>query len=246
MTLSAPQSRNAISLEMRQDLLEYLRSASSDSACRAIVLTGADGNFCSGGQLKPPAGGANGPDPDRTRRNISVLHDIVRVLSAGSKPSLAAVEGYAYGAGLSLATACDLVIAAQDARFCASFAKIGLMADSGLLWSLPQRIGPARAREMMLSGRVVEADEAAQIGLASRLVPSGGARDAAIEAAGVFRTVAPLAVASMKRILAMGPGSLEEVLALEAEAQPQLTLSQDYDEGKRAFKERRQPEFRGA
>jgi 2-(1,2-epoxy-1,2-dihydrophenyl)acetyl-CoA isomerase len=246
LTLNAPQTRNAISLEMREELLTHLRDASNSSTVRAIVVTGAEGNFCSGGQLLPTSGAAvQKPDAQRTRRNISMLQDIVRILSAGPKPTIAAVEGYAYGAGMSLAAACDVLVVGEGARFCASFGKIGLMADAGLIWSLPQRVGPGSAREIMLTGRVVNAAEAGEIGLANRVAPAGGALDAAMEIANGFSHIAPLAIASMKRVLARGPNSLEDVLHAESDAQPVLTLSQDYLEGRAAFKERRAPVFRG-
>lgn len=247
LTLNAPQTRNAISLEMREELLGYLRDASNSPTVRAIVLNGAEGNFCSGGQLQPASGAAAlKPDAQRTRRNIAMLQDIVRILSAGPKPTIAAVEGYAYGAGMSLAAACDVLVAAESARFCASFGKIGLMADAGLIWSLPQRVGPAKAREIMLTGRVVAAAEAGEAGLANRVTPTGGAFAGAMEIANGFSHIAPLAIASMKRVLARGPNSLEDVLHAESDAQPILTLSQDYVEGRAAFKERRAPVFRGA
>lgn len=245
LTLNAPQVRNAISVQMREQLRAHLNDASSSPECRAIVLTGAEGHFCSGGQIQQGNGAETNPDPQRTRRNILILHDIVRILSAGPKPTVAAVEGYAYGAGLSLAAACDYLVASDAARFCASFGKVGLMADAGLIWSLPQRVGPARARDIMLTGRVVEAAEAGAVGLANQVVPAGTALDVAMGVAGGFTHMAPLAITSMKTILARGPNSLEEVLSAEADAQPMLTLSQDYAEGRAAFKEKRSPVFRG-
>lgn len=245
LTLNVPQLRNAISLEMRETLLKYLTDAVESPTTRSIVLTGAGGHFCSGGQLQPTNGSAPKPDAQRTRRNIVILQDIVRVLSAGPKPTIAAVEGYAYGAGLSLAAACDVLVSGDTARFCASFGKIGLMADAGLIWSLPQRVGPARAREIMLTGRVVDATEAGQIGIANHVVPAGSSLDAALAIAETFRGIAPLAIASMKRILARGPNSLEDVLHAESDAQPILSMSQDYAEGRAAFKERRTPVFHG-
>lgn len=246
LTLNAPKLRNAISLEMRETLLRHMRDAANDGAVRAIVLTGAGEHFCSGGQLQQANGAAPEPDAQRTRRNIAILQDIVRLLSAGPKPTVAAVEGCAYGAGLSLAMACDVVVAGEGARFCASFGRIGLMADAGLIWSLPQRVGPARAREIMLTGRVVDALEAGASGLANRVVATGTALDVALEVAGGFAGIAPLAIASMKRVLARGPNSLEDVLHAESDAQPVLALSQDYVEGRAAFKEKRPPVFRGS
>ncbi|MDE1145133.1 MAG: enoyl-CoA hydratase-related protein [Azospirillaceae bacterium] len=244
LTLNAPDRRNAISLEMREALLDALRKASAAPDCRAIVLTGAQGNFSSGGEVKAANGVNPAPDPQRTRRNIAVLQDIVRLLVAGAKPTVAAVEGYAYGAGLSLAAACDYLVASETAKFCASFAKVGLIADAGLMWSLPQRLSPARARDMLLTGRPVEAAEAQAVGLTDQVVPAGEAVSAALAVARTLAQLAPLALASMKGVMSRG-GSLEQVLSAEADLQPMLTLSQDYAEGRTAFKERRPPQFRG-
>lgn len=246
LTLNAPKSRNAISPEMRADLLQHLRDADEDSAVRAIVLTGQDGNFCSGGQL----GGGNGgalpkPDAERTRRNIGMLQDIVEQLCAGSKPTVAAVEGYAYGAGMSLAAACDIVVASRTARFCASFGRVGLMADAGLSWTLPRRVGHNRARTILLSGRVIDGTEALDIGLANELVAEGDARSEALAAAMAFERIAPLSIAAQKRLLAENYASLKEVLMHEAAAQARLVETQDYTEGRLAFRDRRAPVFRG-
>jgi enoyl-CoA hydratase/carnithine racemase len=241
LTLHAPAFRNACSVEMREALLTHLQDASTDPACRFIVLTGAEGNFCSGGRLPVDAT----PNPEQTRRNVAVLQEIARVLHRGPKPSVAAVEGFAFGAGFSLAVACDYVVAGDGVRFSASFGKVGLMADAGLAWTLPQRVGAARARDLLLTGREVRAEEAMTISLVDQLVPAGEARRAAIEAGGRYAKVAPLALAATKRVLGDGNSSLDAVLAAEAEEQPRLTLSQDYAEGKAAFREKRAPVFRG-
>lgn len=240
LTLHAPAFRNACSVEMREVLLEHLRSASEDRACRFIVLTGADGNFCSGGRIRAEAK----PDPEKTRRNVGVFHDIVRLLHRGPKPTVAAVEGFAFGAGFSLAMACDYVVAGKGVRFCASFGKVGLMADAGLAWTLPQRVSAARARDLLLTGREVRGEEALAMGLVDRLLPEGEAKAAAIEAGQRYASIAPLSLAATKRVLD-GSSSLDAVLAAEALEQPQLTLSQDYAEGRAAFHEKRAPVFRG-
>ena len=240
LTLHAPAFRNACSVEMREALLNHLRDAVQDNACRYIVLTGSSGHFCSGGRLKVDAK----PDPERTRRNVSVLQDIARLLHGGPKPTLAAVEGFAFGAGFSLAVACDYVVAAQGARFCASFGRVGLMADAGLCWTLPQRIGAARARDLLLTTREVHDEEAQRIGLIDQLVPAGEALDHALRAGERYGATAPLSLAATKRVLD-GKTSLDAVLEAEAVEQPMLSLSQDYAEGRAAFREKRRPMFRG-
>lgn len=242
-TLNAPDRRNAISVAMRTELLEILRSGSEDKACRAIILTGAGDHFCSGGDVKDGAGLP--PDPERTRRNGAILHDIARLLAGGPKPTIAAVRGSAFGAGFSLAAGCDHIVAGESARFCAAFGKVGLMADTGLMWSLPQRVGLSLARRLLLTARVVGAVEAKAIGLVEDVVPEGDVLVAALEAAEGLTQLAPLSVAAMKAALAQDHASLEMMLAAEAEWQPKLTLSQDYAEGKAAFRERRPPRFQG-
>lgn len=241
LTLHAPAYRNACSIEMRETLLAYLEDACLDTSCKFIVLTGAQNHFCSGGRLSVDLK----PDPERTRRTVGVLHDIVRLLHRGPKPTISAVEGVAIGAGFSLAIACDHIVAAEGARFCASFGRVGLMADAGLAWTLPQRVGAARARALLLTGREMRHDEALAIGAVDELVPAGQALEAALTAGSQYSKTAPLALAAMKRVLGGGHASLDAILAAEAIEQPQLTLSKDYKEGRAAFREKRQPVFKG-
>jgi enoyl-CoA hydratase/carnithine racemase len=241
LTLHAPAFRNSCSPAMREVLLEQLRSASSDDKCRFIVLTGAAGHFCSGGRVSTVIK----PDVERTRRNVGVLQDIARLLHRGPKPTIAAVEGAATGAGFSLAMACDYVVAGEGARFCASFVKVGLLADAGLAWTLPQRVGAARARDMLLTGREVRGPEAKTLGMVDLLVPAGESLEVALGSGQRYAGVAPLAIAATKRLMGESHNSLDDVLAAEAKEQPQLTLSQDYAEGRAAFREKRAPRFRG-
>lgn len=243
LSFCSPKTRNSITVEMRVEFLGLLEAAIADPAVRAIVLTGVAGNFCSGGRLTP--GESTAPDAERTRRNIAVLHSIVRAIVNAGKPVIAAVEGFAYGAGLSFVAACDYVIAGESARFCAAFAKVGLIPDAGLGWSLAQRVGMSNARDLLLTARDCRAAEAHQIGLVNQVVAEGAALEAALDFAAQFGRIAPLAIAAIKQMLIENAHSLESVFAAESEMQPRLTFTQDYVEGRTAFKERRTPVFRG-
>lgn len=242
LTLVAPEMRNAISVEMRETLRDLTTAALADPAVRVLIVTGQGDHFCSGGQIKPELK----PDAARTRANIAILHDIVRLFVAGAKPVIAAVEGGAFGAGLSLVAACDYVVAGQGARFSASFGKVGLMADSGLLWTLTQRVGHGHARDLLLTGRTLLADEARQMGFINKLVPSGDALAEARAVAAAMRAVAPLSIAATKQVLHCRSSSLDEVLAAELDLQPELTATRDYAEGRAAFREKRAAVFVGA
>lgn len=245
VTLASPARRNALSTEMRLAAIASFEALCEDDNCRAIVIRGAGSNFSSGGDLRSSMEDNAIPDRAKTLEKVALLHRLVRLIVTGPKPVIAAVEGVAFGAGLSIAAACDVVMASDDAQFCASFGKVGLMADAGLMWSLPQRVGASKARQMMLTGRLVKADEALRIGLIDHLVDKGSVLDAAVAQAAQFMSMAPLAIASMKAVLGRLDGSLESVLSSEAEIQPTLTLSEDYSEGRRSFLERRAPVFLG-
>ena len=161
LTLDNPARRNALSLEMRLKLTEALRRLDGDADVRALVLTGTGGHFCAGGDI---AGQGSGSLADG-RERFRMTHEMVRLLVRCSKPSIAAVEGWAAGAGLSLALLCDSVVAGEGAKFSAPFGKVGLIADLGLLHTLPRRIGEGRARQMLLYGEAMEAREALATGL---------------------------------------------------------------------------------
>ncbi len=241
VTLNEPARRNALTLELRGELLEALDLLIADPSCRAIMLTGAGGAFCSGGDLSTMRGG----DVLGARRRLAVIHDIVRRIAAGPKPVVAAVEGAAFGAGLALATAADVIVADSGARFCASFARVGLMPDAGLIWSLPPRIGIGAAKRMMLEAVVVSGEEAKAIGLVDDLAPSGGVRERAMARAQALAQVAPLSIAMTKAAFARGTTELERVLACEMDGQPLLFGTRDHEEGREAFMSKRAPVFRG-
>lgn len=245
VSMSAPERRNALSTAMRTMLRDQLLSLSEDDSVHAIVLTGANGHFSSGGDVSEMAPPGQPTDPVVGRRRLEILHAIVRILNGGPKPVVAAVEGFAFGAGMSFAMACDWVVAAENARFAAAFGKIGLIGDCGLLWTLPQRIGMPRAKDLLLTARTVDGAEALSIGLVDVVVPAGQARDTAIQKAMQYRGVAPRALAATKYTLVRCPASFDELLHMEADVQLPLSLSSDHEEARCAFLEKRSPVFTG-
>ncbi|MGH3244178.1 MAG: enoyl-CoA hydratase/isomerase family protein, partial [Spirillospora sp.] len=208
---------------------------------RAIVLTGAGGTFSAGGDVRS----MDGARPDEVKARLAPLHEAVQIIATCATPVIAAVEGAAAGLGVSLAAVCDHVVAAEDARFVAGFGKVGLVPDGGLLWTLPQRVGIGRAKEMLVFGRTVPAPRAVEIGLADSLVPSGKALDAALDLAAEAAALAPLSVAAAKRLLARPGDDLARLLESEGEAQAELFGTADFAEGRAAFAERRPPRFEG-
>lgn len=241
LTLNRPEARNAIDVPMRERLLAELRRAAGDPGVRAIVLTGAGGTFSAGGDVRT----MEGAGPDAVRARLAPVHQAVRLIATCGTPVIAAVEGAAAGLGVSLAAVCDHVVAAEDARFVAAFGKVGLVADGGLLWTLPQRVGLGRAKEMLVFGRPVPARRAYEIGLADSLAAPGQALDAALERAAEAAALAPLSIAAAKRLLARTDHGLKRLLESEREEQAVLFGTADFAEGRAAFAERRPPRFEG-
>jgi enoyl-CoA hydratase/carnithine racemase len=241
LTLNYPERRNALSLPLRAALIEALTSAMEHEGCRAIVIHGSEGNFSSGGDISSMEGltGVGG------RERLKSVHRLIRLLITGEKPVIAAVEGYAFGAGLSLAAACDIVVASREAKFACSFNKIGLMPDLGAGWTLPLRMGLGRAKHIMLRGQTFGAEDAERWGLAEVLCEPGQALAEAVAIGQELAAVSPLSLGFTKALLSRMPRDLDEMLRAEADAQAVLFTSADFDEGRRAFMEKRKPGFEG-
>lgn len=238
LTLNVPARRNAVSMALRHMLMDRLHAIATDADIRAIVLTGAGGMFCSGGDLTDMAT----TDFSTARQRMEQTHALVRTLTKFPKPVVAAVEGWAAGAGLSIALCCDLVIAAADARFVASFGNVGLMGDLGLLHTLPRRVGEAWARRILLLGETIDAATAERIGIAHAVVPTGTVLDASMEWANRLAARAPLPIAMTKALLAEG---LDALLDRERDIQAALFMTADHAEGKAAFMAKRASRFTG-
>ncbi|MDN5916517.1 MAG: enoyl-CoA hydratase-related protein [Pseudonocardia sp.] len=240
ITLNDPRRRNPLSIQMREEILTALARARDDDTVCAVVLTGAGGFFSAGGDISSMS-----DDRPTGVYRLHLLGRVVESLVAMPKPVLAAVEGGAYGAGLSLMALCDHVVVADDTRLCSSFGAIGLGTDGGLSWSLPRRVGQGRAAEIIMFGDVVDAGRAVRIGLVERVVPGGTARDAALERATLLAGKSRPALAATKATLAASDlGSLRRALEEENRLQLELMSGPDFAEGVAAFRERRTAEFR--
>lgn len=242
VTLEAPERLNALSPYMRKEFRDRLCEANQDAEVRSIVLTGAGKAFCAGGDVRQMS---ERTTPLVARQRLQVLHDVIRQIMGGPKPVVAAVEGVAYGAGLSVAAACDHVIAGQGSRFSAAFGRLGLVADCGLFWTLPQRAGLGATRDLLMTGRPINANEACRIGVVDQVVHDGQAMECALAKAREYESIAPLAIAATKSALIRRPASLEDALHIEADLQDFLRSTQDHAQACEAFLKKRTMEFKG-
>jgi enoyl-CoA hydratase/carnithine racemase len=176
------------------------------------------------------------------RERFRTTHRMVRLLIKSSKPVIAAVEGFAVGAGLSVALCADTIVAAEGAQFAAGFGRVGLVADLGLPHTLPLRVGHGHARQILLYGERIAAVAAHRIGLVDHVVADGAALEAALARARLFHAMAPLPIALTKQFLAAG---LDAALDWERDTQAALFGTADHAEGKAAFLEKRPPRFTG-
>ncbi|MFD0720731.1 enoyl-CoA hydratase/isomerase family protein [Streptomyces globosus] len=241
---------NAVTWEQRERVIALLDAASADRGVRAVVLTSAGRGFCAGADLRagPRAGGGGGQ---------RVAGDVARMIRQGAqrlvtavldceKPVVAAVGGTAAGIGAHLAFACDLVVAAESARFVEVFVRRGLVPDGGGAYLLPRLVGPQRAKELMFFGDAVPAADAARLGLVNRVVPDGEVERCAREWAERLAQGPTRAIALAKQLVnASLDGDRATALAAEAAAQEINMATADAAEGVAGFVERRTPRFRG-
>lgn len=239
LSLNDPQRLNVFSPAMRDELIDAFATLNDDADCRAIVLTGANGNFTAGGDIRSFSETTPLEIRARLEKGSSRL---LRLMVAGRKPVIAAVEGTCYGAGVSLAAACDHFVVASDAKLCCAFIRLGFLPDLGLLWSLPRRVGLGKAKELAALAPVFDGNEALAMRLADSVAAPGEALAAARAVAARFAAAPPVSMALLKSAFSDG---LDEVLKLELDVQPILVATEDHAEAKRAFLEKRKPRFSG-
>jgi 2-(1,2-epoxy-1,2-dihydrophenyl)acetyl-CoA isomerase len=246
ITLDRPEKLNAFSGTMREELLEALRAAGDDSGCRVVVITGAGRAFCAGGDVEYMSGLQKKGDVGSFRKLLDAGRDIVTQIAGMPKPVIASVNGVAAGAGCNLALACDYRIASDNAKLGETFVKIGIHPDWGGTWFLPRLVGPSRALELLMTGRMVDAAEALAIGMVDRVVPLDDLREQTMTLARAIAQGPPQAIADIKRALAASrTNSLLAQVELESEHQVRAFLSRDAAEGMAAFFEKRVAKFEG-
>ena len=245
LTLDNPGQRNAMSDQMTSAWADAVVEIAGDASVRAVVVTGEGSAFCSGGNTSWIAGEPDATVDDLRTRMLPFYRAWLSIASL-EVPTIAAVNGPAIGAGLCLALACDIRYAAESARLGAPFVRLGMHPGMAATWLLPEVVGLAAARDLLLTGRIVDAGEALRLGLVSRVLPDAGLRDEALATAGGIAGTAPIASRLTKLALAGGGhASPEAALQWEAMAQPLTLATEDLQEGMRAAREKRPPVFRG-
>ena len=241
LTLNRPDALNALNSQLRRELSGALKAAARDEAVRSVVITGAGRGFCAGADLRGGSG-------ERDFRAVlsAEYNPLIEAIRNLPKPVVAAVNGVAAGAGVSLAFAADVVVASEEARFVPAFSRIGLVPDSGLARVLVRGVGRHRAFEILMGERHLGADEAHALGLVAAVVPADRLADVARELAQRLAEGPTMSIGLTKRLLnAAEDATLHDALQAEAALQDLAGRSDDHAEGVAAFGEKRDPRFTG-
>jgi 2-(1,2-epoxy-1,2-dihydrophenyl)acetyl-CoA isomerase len=245
LTLNRPENLNALSDDIRLGMVEALTRLGADTSVGCIVLTGAGRGFCAGGDVKT-MGGRSAAVFEERAAGILRSGRVPKLMHDTPKPIIGMINGVAVGAGLGMATACDIRIAARSARFGAGFIKIGLSGDWGTTWSLTRLVGTAKAREMFFTGDMVDAEEALRIGLVNKVVDDGDLAATTMAMAHRIASMPHVALGYTKKNLAAAEtGDFAASLDMEAFNQARCSQMEDHREAVQAFKEKRKPLFSG-
>lgn len=249
ITLNRPEVMNAISFQMNREILDVCDQVRRDPAVRVVILTGAgEKAFCTGLDLKERAKEVDETTlfDKRRARNLPGIHSHHQAVAAIDKPTIAAVRGWTVAGGLEMALACDIRVAAEDAKLGMMEVRRARLGGAGGTQRLPRLIGTAKALEICLTGEPVNAAEAYRIGLVNRVVPADQLMAAAEEIAGKICLGAPLSLIAIKEAITKGVElPLDEGLKLESELAMLLSNTEDQKEGSRAFAEKRPPQWKG-
>jgi 2-(1,2-epoxy-1,2-dihydrophenyl)acetyl-CoA isomerase len=255
LTMNRPEARNALSGEMGAALSEAVARLAADTKVRVVVLTGAGGAFCAGGDVKGFAadtsrgaavGQGTGPSVEQRVSGLRRGMEVVKLLHEMPKPTLAVIPGPAAGAGLSLALACDLRIAADHAKLTTAFSKVGLAGDYGGTYFLSHLVGAAKARELYFTADVITGAEALRLGIVNKSVPAEDLPAVAADYARYLAGLPTVAIGYMKRNLNVADhATLSEVLDLEAQNMVRTMMTEDHKAASAAFVEKRAPVFAG-
>jgi enoyl-CoA hydratase len=254
VTLNRPERLNATNDRLHWELTQIWQTIDADAETRVAVVTGAGRAFSAGGDLgmigqraSEGAAGAAGGGRRRNRAFMRSFYELFLSVRDLPCPTVAAIQGAAIGAGLCVALACDLRIAASEAKLGLNFNRLGIHPGMGATWTLPRLVGPAHAAELLYTGRILDGAEAARIGLVNRAVAREQVLDEAMALARAIATSAPRAVRGTKQALARSAGAtLSDQLGFEAEQQAQCYESDDLREGIAAVREKRDPRFQDA
>lgn len=245
IVLRRPEAKNAMNMVLKRDLAAAITEVKRDDDVRAVIVTGSGDAFCAGGDIVEME---LNDRPTRSRDRLRyLLEDLYVPLAEMEKPSIAAVNGHAHGSGLSLAMACDVVVASSSAVVSCAFAKVGLVPDCGALYFLPRRVGIGKAKELVFSGRRVKADEALQLGLVDRVVSLADLQDNVQEMAWAFAAMPTRALGMAKRLLDTSTSStLREMAELEAYAQSVAYSTADHTAARESFVTKTAATFTGS
>ena len=248
LTMNRPEVRNALNLEMSDRMVEALRRAQLDPAVRAVVLTGAGGAFCAGGDVKSMAAGRDASQTFEMRAaRLRDRAEASRLLHEMAKPTIALIPGPAAGAGLALAMACDFRLAIDTAKLTVAFAKVGLSGDYGASWFLTQLVGPARAKELLMLSPLLTADQALAMGLLNRVYPPGLFQEQSAAFIAALASGPSVALGNIKQNINLASrADLRTSIDAEANLQVRCMGTADHAEAARAFVDKRPPVFVGA